>query len=151
VRTKAIAAVDLVIAEQDALEQSAALMRVLNKYRDGFPAGSVNVMRPGPLGNFYPIKFGWSRERVLSAHLRDTIWRINRDERFRLRVWALWDHDLVCVCAPLQCHGHTLRWCCELLNEGRWDATVHDLRQEKRKRKTVPLPVLAQELGLRWR
>lgn len=77
--------------------------RVLNKKHDGIPEGAVYVGRPTKWGNPYPITKECSRPRSIALYkiyLVDSGLIFNVDE--------LRGRDLVCWCAPLDCHADVL-------------------------------------------
>lgn len=92
------------------------MMRVLNKYLDGFPPRSVNIMRGTPFGNQYEIGPDGSREEVVAKYEKDLRYKVRTEPVFASRVKNLFNRDLVCVCAPRLCHGTVLRKVCLELN-----------------------------------
>ena len=79
--------------------------RVLNFHRDGFPAGAVDIMRPGPYGNPFILRRGVSRASVLNSYLL----HLAKNEALQRRIIReLRGKDLVCCCAPKVCHGDTM-------------------------------------------
>ncbi len=76
--------------------------RVLNKYKDGFPPGSVSIMRPGLWGNKFEIGRDGTREEVVAKF---RAWLPSQPALVERAKLALRGRDLVCCCAPKQCHG----------------------------------------------
>lgn len=91
-------------------------MRVLNKWKEDWPVGAVNIMRPGLFGNPYQVGRDGDRDEVLKKHLDYLRKRIEFDQEFKLSVKQLFGHDLVCICKPFNCHGDNLKLVCEELN-----------------------------------
>lgn len=85
--------------------------KVLNKYRDVIPKGSVYVGRPTIWGNPYSIGKDGTREEVIAKHkaslLLDPV-------KLGLIKEKLAGKNLVCFCAPLPCHADILL---EIANE----------------------------------
>lgn len=76
-------------------------MRVLNIHNFGvaWPAGAVNIMRPGPWGN----PFAGPRRAQNIAKFE--AWLRTQPELIRRAFLQLKGNDLVCACAPKPCHG----------------------------------------------
>jgi hypothetical protein len=89
-----------VLARADTCILEIEMPRVLNKHRDGIPPGAVYIGRNSPWGNPFPIKPGWSRDRVCDAFEEHVL--------PDLEVEPLRGKDLVCFCAPLRCHGASI-------------------------------------------
>ena len=80
--------------------------RVLNKKRDRITAGAVYIGRPSKWGNPFQIGRDGDRNAVIAKH-REWL----KSQPLLLRsAGELRGRDLVCFCAPLACHGHTLLW-----------------------------------------
>ena len=78
--------------------------RVLNKKRDGLPAGAIYIGRPAKWGNPFVIGRDGSREQVI-AKFRDYVLR---NGTLMADLHELRGKDLVCWCAPCACHGDLL-------------------------------------------
>ena len=76
------------------------LNKVLNKHRDVTPLGSCYIGRGSPYGNPFVIGRDGDRDAVCD--------RFERGILPSLDVEPLRGHDLVCFCAPLRCHGHSI-------------------------------------------
>lgn len=86
--------------------------RVLNRHVDEWTEGAVSIERvsatnPGPWGNRFVVGVHGSRGACVALH---RVWLLadgQREYRGRVRK-ELRGRDLVCVCAPLPCHGDAL-------------------------------------------
>jgi hypothetical protein len=74
--------------------------RVYNRKLDRVPPNAVNIMRGGPYGNRFRIGEHGNRATVLR--------RFECEQLPEMDVSPLIDRDVVCVCAPLPCHGDIL-------------------------------------------
>lgn len=97
-------------------------MTVLNKHKDTIPADAIYIGRGSIWGNPFRIGQHGTRAEVIEQH-RDLLWKRVKSGDVTLEMLAsLHGRDLVCFCAPLPCHGHTLEkaaaWATEQL-EGR--------------------------------
>ena len=81
-------------------------MRILNKYKDGFPPGSVYVGRPSPFGNPFSIGKDGSREEVIEKYRQ---WLQDQPRLIKIMKRELKGKDLVCFCAPKPCHGDVIK------------------------------------------
>ncbi|MGL4243446.1 MAG: DUF4326 domain-containing protein [Beijerinckiaceae bacterium] len=80
------------------------MCKVLNKHRDGMPAGAVYIGRGSRWGNPFRIGIDGDRATVIAKH---EAWF--REQRDLLRALdELRGCDLVCFCAPEACHGDLL-------------------------------------------
>ena len=80
------------------------MCRVLNKRSTGVPAGTIYIGRGSNWGNPFRIGPDGNRAAVIAKYEG---WL--RDQHHLLRALdELRDHDLVCFCAPLACHGDLL-------------------------------------------
>ncbi len=79
--------------------------RVLNKYRDGVPAGAVYIGRPSKWGNPFVIGKDGDREEVIAKHRQ---WLLAQPALVEAAKCELVGKDLVCFCAPKSCHGGVL-------------------------------------------
>jgi len=92
--------------------------RVLNKYKSGIPKGSVYIGRikppkpQNPFANLYEIGKDGNRAEVIEKY---RAWLMTQPELIERIKFALKGRDLVCYCAPLQCHGDLLL---EIANDG---------------------------------
>lgn len=76
--------------------------KVLNKHKDGKPAGAVYVGRGSPYGNPFVM-------RVSSDAERDRVCdRFEAEVLPTLDLAPLRGKDLVCFCAPKRCHADAL-------------------------------------------
>lgn len=78
--------------------------RVLNKLRDGVPPGAVYVGRPSKWGNPFAMSSFGDRKGVV-AQYRKHLWCT---PSLMSQLPELYDKDLVCFCAPLECHADVL-------------------------------------------
>ena len=85
--------------------------RVLNKYKDGFPKGSVYCGRPTKFGNPFEIGKDGDREEVIRKHRE---WLVTQQELIEAIKKELKGKDLVCFCKPKSCHCDILL---EIANE----------------------------------
>jgi len=85
--------------------------RVLNKYKSGIPKGSVYIGRikppkpQNPFANLYEIGKDGNRAEVIEKY---RAWLMTQPELIERIKFALKGRDLVCFCAPLECHGDLL-------------------------------------------
>lgn len=79
--------------------------RVLNKYRHGIPPDAVFIGRPGKWGNPFIIGRDGNRAQVVAKY---SAWLAGQPELLLQARRELHGRDLVCFCAPLQCHGDVL-------------------------------------------
>ena len=79
--------------------------RVLNKYKDGMPQGSVYIGRPSKFGNPFEIGKDGTREEVV---LKYEQYILSNPELLEDAILELRGKDLVCFCAPKSCHGDIL-------------------------------------------
>ena len=89
---------------QDTPTVPARTPRVLNKSRDGIPAGAVYCGRPSPFGNPFVIGRDGTREQVVDAYSE---W-IQGQPALLAQLPTLAGRDLVCFCAPQRCHCDVL-------------------------------------------
>jgi len=83
-------------------------MAVLNKKTSGVPAGAVYIGRGSKWGNPFVMGKDGDRNTVCDKH-REYLWRqLETGEVTKADLLSLQSKDLVCFCAPLRCHGHTL-------------------------------------------
>lgn len=78
--------------------------QVLNKYKHGFPPGSVYIGRPSKWGNPFVLQKGGDRAAVLERY---RYWIIEQKDLIG-SLSELRGKDLVCFCHPLACHGDVL-------------------------------------------
>jgi hypothetical protein len=91
------------------------MCRVLNKRSTGVPAGTIYIGRGSKWGNPFRIGPDGNRAAVIAKYEG---WL--RDQHHLLRALdELRDHDLVCFCAPLACHGDLLLWLANASREDR--------------------------------
>lgn len=79
--------------------------RVLNKRKTGNPLGSVYIGRPTKWGNPFVIGRDGTRSEVVEKY-KD--WLYTQPELMAAAKKELKGRDLVCYCAPQQCHGDIL-------------------------------------------
>ena len=83
-------------------------MPVLNKHRDGMPAGSIYIGRGSRWGNPFLIGPDIDRKKAISLY-RELLWHNICYGRVSLPdLAALHQKNLVCYCAPQPCHGDVL-------------------------------------------
>lgn len=78
--------------------------KVLNRKHSGEPKGSVYIGRPSKWGNPYRIGQNGSREEVIELYRQ----YLHRRKDLLACLHELRGKDLVCFCAPLDCHGDIL-------------------------------------------
>ncbi len=83
-------------------------MAVLNKHKSGIPAGAVYIGRGSMWGNPFVIGKHGDRDAVCEKHEQYLENQVNTGQVSLEQLAALHGKDLVCFCAPLRCHGHTL-------------------------------------------
>lgn len=83
---------------------------VLNKRRDGIPAGAIYVGRPSKWGNPFPLGQYLSRSAAIEKYREHLL----SSPELRAALPELRGKDLVCWCAPLACHADVLL---EMANE----------------------------------
>ena len=81
---------------------------VLNKHKSGIPAGSVYIGRGSKWGNPFVIGKDGNRDDVCEKHRAYLKRQITEGQISIEELAELHGKDLVCFCAPLRCHGHTL-------------------------------------------
>lgn len=79
--------------------------KVLNKYKDGVPAGAVYIGRPSKWGNPFVIGKDGDREEVIAKYRQ---WLLAQPALVEAAKRELAGKDLVCFCAPKGCHGDVL-------------------------------------------
>ena len=94
------------------------MITVVNR-RNHFGIGEY-IGRPSPLGNPFVIGKDGTREQVIAAYREWLYERIPENENVTSelnRLWALSKQDdlnLICWCAPKECHGNVIK---EVLEE----------------------------------
>ena len=83
-------------------------MTVLNKHKSGIPAGAIYIGRGSKWGNPFVMGPKQSRDSVCDQHKQYLWQQVQTGEISLEELAALKGKDLVCFCAPLRCHGHTL-------------------------------------------
>ena len=131
-------------------------MRILNKKDTKIiPHNAIYIGRPSFWGNPFVIGEDGDREDVLAMHalwLKD-LWRndIGHDQ-FASRLQELLGKDLVCWCAPLPCHGDTLRkaalWSHGLIDHPPWKGIKKKLAGDKRMHKTAKRTIARAKEGI---
>lgn len=83
--------------------------RVLNKYHDVIPADAIYIGRPTKWGNPFPIdtRKGITKARVIALE-RYAEWIVKQTDIIEAAKIELKGKDLVCYCAPKECHGDIL-------------------------------------------
>lgn len=82
-------------------------MTVYNR-RNSFPRGAIYIGRGSMWGNPFKIGVDGDRDTVCEKH-KEYLWQqIKSGEITLSQLAALHGADLICYCAPLRCHGHTL-------------------------------------------
>lgn len=84
-------------------------MNVLNKKLDTIPRDAVYIGRPSIWGNPFVIGKHGDRDQVCDQYDILLKLRINSGQITTKDVLALEGKDLVCWCAPLRCHGHSIQ------------------------------------------
>lgn len=79
--------------------------KVLNRYKDGIPPGSVYIGRPSKWGNPFTIGKDGSRNEVIDKYVE---WILTQPELVERAQAELRGKDLVCFCSPKACHGDIL-------------------------------------------
>jgi hypothetical protein len=80
------------------------MCKVLNKHRTGIPTGAVYIGRGSKWGNPFVIGRDGDRAAVIAKYER---YLHSRHDLLRA-LDKLRGKDLVCFCAPLDCHGDLL-------------------------------------------
>jgi hypothetical protein len=80
------------------------MCNVLNKHKQGIPAGAIYIGRGSKWGNPFRIGPDGDRNTVIAKHAG---WLAHQPELLRA-LDELRGRDLVCFCAPLACHGDLL-------------------------------------------
>ena len=80
--------------------------RVLNKRADEIPRGAVYIGRGSKWGNPFKIGPDGDRADVIAKHAADLR---NRHDLLRVIREELGGRDVVCFCAPQECHGDLLK------------------------------------------
>jgi hypothetical protein len=81
------------------------MARILNKYKDGVPQGSVYIGRPSKWGNPFIIGRDGNRSEVIRKYRE---WLFGRKDIMEAARRELAGKDLVCFCSPKACHGDVL-------------------------------------------
>jgi len=84
------------------------MSKVLNKYKDKIPTGAVNIMRPGKWGNPFVMKLPRTDESRHDVVVRHKYWFLANPQMMEEAKKELRGKDLVCCCAPKECHGEIL-------------------------------------------
>jgi hypothetical protein len=84
--------------------EEATMCKVLNKHRDGVPAGAVYIGRGSKWGNPFRIGVDGNRTAVIASY---AAWLRDQHELLR-ELDELRGRDLVCYCGPQPCHGDLL-------------------------------------------
>ena len=80
--------------------------RLLNLHKAGIPAGAASICRGTPWGNPYRLGRDGDRGEILFKYRR---WLERQPESYFASIrHHLTGRVLVCVCAPLACHGEFL-------------------------------------------
>lgn len=83
-------------------------MTVLNKHHGGIPPGSIYIGRGSKWGNPFVLGKHGDRDQVCDQY-ENYLKQCFHDNKVTLEELAsLHGKNLVCFCAPLRCHGHTL-------------------------------------------
>ena len=83
-------------------------MPVLNKHKDKIPTTAIYIGRGSKWGNPFVMNKDGDREAVCEKH-ESYLWQQIQAGSVTLEeLAALKGKSLVCFCAPLRCHGHTL-------------------------------------------
>ena len=80
------------------------MCKVLNKHRDGVPAGAIYFGRGSKWGNPFRIGADGDRATVIARH---AAWLRDRHDLLQA-LDELRGKNLVCWCAPQACHGDLL-------------------------------------------
>ena len=79
--------------------------KVLNKHKDVIPEGAVYIGRPSIWGNPFILGEDGDRSRVIYMYRE---WIREQPDLVEKARKELAGKDLVCYCAPKQCHGDIL-------------------------------------------
>ena len=79
--------------------------KVLNKYKDEIPPGSIYIGRPSKWGNPFVIGKDGTRDAVIMKY---KCWLERQPDMVKAAKRELVGKDLVCFCAPKSCHGDVL-------------------------------------------
>ncbi len=81
--------------------------KVYNKRDSNIPKGAVYIGRPSKFGNRFAIGADGTREEVCAKYkawiMSDAQVQLRESIRIELK-----GKDVICFCAPLQCHGDTI-------------------------------------------
>ena len=83
-------------------------MAVLNKHHGNIPADAVYIGRGSKWGNPFKIGEHGNREEVCRKYEMALLDAIRLEKVTTSELVDLHGKDLVCFCAPAQCHGHIL-------------------------------------------
>ena len=83
-------------------------MAVLNKRTHGIPAGAVYIGRGSKWGNPFKMRSEADRVSVCAQYEQWLDEQLRNGGILISELAQLADKDLVCFCAPKQCHGHIL-------------------------------------------
>ena len=84
-------------------------MKVLNKYKDKMPPGSIYIGRGSKWGNPFVVGKDGTREEVIEKYAH---WIFTQPHLMN-SLHEIRGKNLVCFCAPLMCHGNVLVLLCE--------------------------------------
>lgn len=83
-------------------------MAVLNKHKDKIPPGAIYIGRGSKWGNPFVIGQHGTRTEVCDKYENRLQRQLDAGIITHEELAELHGKDLVCFCAPLRCHGHTL-------------------------------------------
>lgn len=91
--------------------------KILNKKVHGIPKNSVYIGRGSKYGNPFRIGVHGSREEVIQQYKFYLLDRLEDGTITIEELIALYEHDLVCYCYPLPCHGDVIHYFGKLLRQ----------------------------------
>ncbi len=83
-------------------------MPVLNKYKDVIPPDAVYIGRGSIWGNPFPMSKDVTREQSLALYKPWVVEQVKSGRYTVEQLDGLYMKNLVCFCAPKDCHGHVL-------------------------------------------
>lgn len=84
------------------------IMAVLNRKTHGIPKGAVYIGRGSKWGNPFVMGTHGDRDSVCTQYEQHLNAQVLNGEVTKQELASLHGKDLVCYCAPLNCHGHVL-------------------------------------------
>ena len=96
-------------------------MTVLNKHHGNIPEDAIYIGRGSKWGNPFPMIKKSDRDDVIAKYNKYLKQQIVSGKFTLEELASLHNKDLICFCAPKQCHGHSLEkaalWAWNKLNK----------------------------------